>query len=147
MDYFKEFDMAIQAYRFAVVTAFLLIATMFTSPFAYAQCGCPSGGGDAPKAASGQGQAIPEIVDLAGDPAWQVRESEDGGMRYLQSSNTTSGVRVVTAQIDASAWIIQAGAEPPVVGRTVYRDDKDEVVLYRQSNQDRWVVLPANPSP
>ncbi len=34
MDYFKEFDMAIQAYRFAVENAFLLIETMFISPFA-----------------------------------------------------------------------------------------------------------------
>lgn len=139
--------MAIQAFRYAVATVFLLIATIFTSPFAYAQCGCPSGGGDAPKATSGQGDAMSDIVDLSGDPAWQVREEESNGMRYLQSRNMTTGTQVVTAQIGESAWAIQTDGNPPVTGRTVYRDDKDEVVLYRQSNQDRWIVLPVISSP
>ncbi len=44
--------MATQAFRFRVAATILMLATMFTSSFAYAQCGCPSGGGDAPKAAS-----------------------------------------------------------------------------------------------
>jgi hypothetical protein len=144
--HFKEIDMAIQAYRFAFASTTVLLATIFTSPFAYAQCGCPSGGGDAPKAASGQGQAVPDIVDLAGDPAWQVHESEQGGMRYLQSNNTTNGARVVTTQIGETEWVILTNAQLPVMGRTVYRDGKDEVILYRESNQDRWIVLPAESS-
>lgn len=134
--------MATRAIRFAVATTFLVLATMFTSSFAYAQCGCPSGGGDAPKVVSSQKQAMPEIVDLASDPSWKVYLSEQDGIRYLQSNNTTNGLRVEIAQIGATAWVIQANTQPPVTGRTVYRDSKDEVVLYRQQNQDLWIVLP-----
>lgn len=142
--------MVIQAFRFAVASAILLLAAVLTSPVAYAQM---SGGGDAPKAASGLGQATPNAVDLASDPAWQVYEFERDGIRYLQINDTANTARVAIGQIDATAWVlpigrdadrvsIQTSAQPPVVGHVVYRDNEVEVVLYRQSNQDRWIVRP-----
>ncbi len=134
--------MAIQAYRFAVASTALLLAMIFMSPIAYAQCGCPSGGGDAPKAASGSGVSAPNAIDLVRDPAWQAHESAWEGVRYMQINHATNGVRVVAMQIDATGWVIQTDAQSPVTGRTVYRDNEVEVIYYRQSNQDRWIVRP-----
>ncbi len=147
--------MAIQAFRFTVSSAIVFLATMFTSPYAFAQCGCPSGGGDAPKAASGLGEAIPDAIDLSSDPAWQVYEFERDGIRYLQINDTANSARVAIGKIGEMAWVlpigrdadrvsIQADAQLPVTGRTVYRDDNVEVVHYRQSNQDRWIVRPTD---
>ena len=149
--------MAIQAIRFTIASVVLLLATMFTSSFANAQCGCPSGGGDAPKATSGLGQAKPNAVDLASDPAWQVYEFERDGIRYLQIDDSANTTRAAIGQIDTTAWVlpigrdadrvsIQAGVQSPATGRIVYRDEKVEVVYYRQSNQDRWIVRPAGSS-
>ncbi len=76
--------MAIQAFRFTVSSVIVFLATMFTSPYAFAQCGCPSGGGDAPKATSGLGEAMPDAIDLSSDPTWQVYEFERDGVRYVQ---------------------------------------------------------------
>jgi hypothetical protein len=146
--------MVIQAFRFTVSSAVLLLATIFTSPFACAQV---SGGGDVPKAASGLGQAMPAAVDLASDPAWQVYEFERDGIRYLQINDTANSARAAIGQIGATAWVlpigrdadrvsIQTGAQPPVSGRTVYRDKKVEVVHYRQLNQDRWIIRPIDSS-
>lgn len=146
--------MAIQAFRFAVASTVLLLATMFASPFAYAQV---SGGGDLPKAASGLGQATPAAVDLASDPAWRVYEFERDGIRYLQINDTASSARAAIGQIGATAWVlpigrdadrvsIQTDAQSPITGRTVYRDNKIEVVHYRQSNQDRWIIRPMDSS-
>jgi hypothetical protein len=134
--------MAIQAYRFAVASTALLLAMIFTSPIAYAQCGCPSGGGDAPKAASGSGVSAPTAIDLVRDPAWQAYESTWEGVRYMQINHATNGVRVAAMQIDATGWVIQTDSQLPVTGRTVYRDNGVEVIYYRQSNQDRWIVRP-----
>lgn len=135
--------MAIQAFRFAVASTVLLLATMFTSSFAYAQCGCMSGGGDAPKAASSSGASTSNAIDLVRDPAWLVHESTWQGLRYMQINNTTNGARVAAVQFDATGWLIQTDAQSPVTGRTVYRDSDVEVIHYRQSNQDRWIVRPA----
>lgn len=135
--------MAIPAFRFAVASTALLLATMFLSPFAYAQCGCPSGGGDAPKAASSAGTSASNAIDLVRDPTWQAQESTWQGARYMQINSTTSGTRVAVLQIDAAAWVIQTDAQTPVAGQTVYRDHAVEVIHYRQSNQDRWIVRPA----
>ncbi len=146
--------MAILAFRFAGASTVLLLATMFTSPFAYAQV---SGGGDVPKAANGLGQAMPAAVDLASDPAWQVYEFERDGIRYLQINDATNSTRVAIGQIGATAWVlpigrdadrvaIQAGPPSAVTGRVVYRDDKVDVLHYQQSNQDRWIIRPTKAS-
>jgi hypothetical protein len=120
--------MAISAFRFAVASTALLLATMFTGNVAYAQM---SGGGDAPKA-----------IDLARDPAWQVQESVWQSARYMQINHTTNGARIAVLQIDANGWIIQTDAQSPVAGRTVFRDNELEVIHYRQSDQDRWIIRP-----
>ena len=146
--------MAIPAYRFAIACTVVLLATMFTSPFAHAQM---SGGGDIPKATSGLGEAIPDAVDLANDPAWQVYEFERDGIRYLQINDATNGTRVAIGQIGATVWVLPIGhdadrvlirndAQAPVTGRIVYRDDTVEIVYYRQSNQDRWAIRPIDSS-
>ena len=94
---------------------------------------------------------MPNALDLASDPAWQVYEFERDGIRYLQINDTANSVRVAIGQIDRTAWVlpigrdadrvlIQIDAQPLLTGRTVYRDDKVEVVHYSQSNQDRWII-------
>lgn len=144
--------MAIQAFRFAVASTVLMFAMMFASPFAYAQM---SGGGDIPKAANGLGQTMPNAADLASDPAWQVYEFERDGIRYLQINDSGNIARAAIGQIGATAWVlpigrdadrvsIQTGMQPPVAGRVVYRDDSIELVYYRQLNQDKWIVRPAD---
>ncbi len=149
--------MAIQAFRFTIASTILMLATMFTSSFAYAQCGCPSGGGDAPKAASGLGQATPSAVDLASDPAWQVYEFERDGIRYLQINDSANRTRAAIGQIGATAWVlpigrdadrvaIQSSTSSAVAGRVLYRDKEIEVVYYLESNQDRWIVRPRDSS-
>lgn len=101
-----------------------------------------SGGADAPKAASNSGTSVSNAIDLIRDPTWQAHESTWQDARYMQINNTTSGARVAALQIDVTAWLIQTGAQTPVTGQTVYRDSKVEVIHYRQSNQDRWIVRP-----
>jgi len=142
--------MVIQGIRFTVATVLLLLAMMLASPAAHAQM---SGGGDAPKAASGLGQAMPNAVDLASDPAWQVYEFERDGIRYLQVNDTANTARVAIGQIGETAWVlpigrdadrvsIQTNTQLPATSRVVYRDSEIEVVVYRQFDQDRWVVRP-----
>jgi hypothetical protein len=135
--------MATQAIRFTAATAAILFAMMFTSTAAYAQCGCMSGGGDAPKVTSGSASTTPSAINLVRDPTWQAHESTWQGARYMQIYNTTNGVRVAALQIDATGWVIQTDSQSPVTGRTIYRDNEVEVIHYRQSNQDRWIVRPA----
>ncbi len=134
--------MSIPVFRFVLASASLLLAMVFASPV-YAQV---SGGGDAPRAAGGAGQVMPDVVDLVADPAWQVLEVGQDGIRYLEIDHTIQDVHAEMVQIDATAWVIQTGTQPAVTGRTVYRDSRDEVVHYRLSNQDRWIVLPVAPS-
>lgn len=132
--------MAIQAFRFTVATTALLLATMFASPFAYAQV---SGGGDAPKTVTGSGQAIPIVLDLVSDPAWRVHESERDGIRYLQVNNAMNSTRAALMLLighDTDRVLIQVGAQSPVTGHVVYRDNEIEAVHYRQLNQDRWII-------
>lgn len=135
--------MSIQAFRIVAAATALLLAMMFTCPAVHAQM---SGGGDAPKTASSAGQTMPDVVDLAGDPAWQMQELGQEGIRYLQINHSTNGAHADMAQVDATVWVIQTDTQPPVMGYTVYRDKRDEVVHYRQSNQDRWIVIPVPPS-
>jgi hypothetical protein len=172
MDYFKEIDMAIQAIRFTVAFTVVLLATMLASPFAYAQvsdgrdkpsaaanakCGCPSDGRDKPSAVTGLGESLPKTSDLSSDPQWQVYEFERDGIRYLQINDGANTARAAIGQIGATAWVlpigrdvdrvaIQAGTPAAVGGRVVYRDDTVEVVHYRHSNQDGWVIRPMESS-
>lgn len=134
--------MATQAIRYTIASTILLLAAMFTSSFAYAQCGCPSGGGDAPKMAGSSAASVPNAIDLLSDPAWQAQESTSQGVRFMQMYNRINGARVAVLQIDATGWAIQTDAQAPVTGRTAYRDNEVEVIYYRQSNQDRWIVRP-----
>jgi hypothetical protein len=151
---FKEIDMTIPAFRFAAAIATSLLAAIFTSPFACAQV---SGGGDAPKAASGLGEAMPAAVDIANDPAWQVYEFKRDGIRYLQINDSANSARAAVGQIGSTAWVlpigrdadrvaIAASAQLPGSGRVVFRDEEIEVVHYRESNQDRWIVRPMDSS-
>jgi hypothetical protein len=147
---FKEIDMAIPAFRFAVATTVLLLATMFTSSFAFAQV---SDGRDKPSAVTGLGESAPDASDLSSDPAWKIFQFERDGIRYLQVNDTANSARAAIGQIGATAWVlpigrdadrvsIQANTQSPVTGRILYRDDEIEVVHYRQSNQDRWIIRP-----
>lgn len=140
--------MAIQAFRFAVATTFLLLATLFASPFAHAQV---SDGRDKPGAVNGLGESLPNTLDLSSDPQWQVYEFERDGIRYLQVNDGADTARAAIGQIGATAWVlpigrdadrvaIQTGAPSPMSGRVVYRDDTVELVHYRKSNQDGWIV-------
>jgi hypothetical protein len=132
--------MAFHAFRFAVAAIALLLASMFTSSLAYAQA---SDGRDKPNAVTASGASPSNAIDLLSDPTWQAHESTWDGVRFVQIYNTTSGARVAALQIDATGWVIQTDAQSPVTGRTVYRDSTVEVIQYRQSNQDRWIVRPA----
>jgi hypothetical protein len=171
-DQFKEIDMAIQAFCVTAASTGVLLATMFVSPFAYAQvsdgrdkpntianakCGCPSDGRDKPSAVTGLGESLPKAADLSSDPEWQVYEFQRDGIRYLQINDGANTARAAIGQIGATAWVlpigrdvdrvaIQAGVPAAVAGRVVYRDDAVEVVHYRQSNQDRWIVRPTESS-
>lgn len=149
--------MAIQAIRFTIASAILLLATIFASPSAYAGCGCPSDGRDKPSAVTGLGESLPKTSDLSSDPQWQVYEFERDGIRYLQINDGANTARAAIGQIGATAWVlpigrdadrvaIQAGAPLAVSGRVVYRDDEVEVVHYLQSNQDRWIIRPTDSS-
>lgn len=149
--------MAIQAFRFTVATTILLLATMFTSSFAYADCGCPSDGRDKPAAVTGLGESLPKASDLSSDPQWQVYEFVRDGIRYLQINDGANATRAAIGQIGATAWVLPVGRDADRVaiqansslvqnGRVVYRDDEVEVVHFMESNQDRWIVRPRNTS-
>lgn len=142
--------MVVQGFRFEFASFFLLLAAAFASPAAYAQM---SGGGDAPKAAIGLGQSRPDTVDLTADPAWQVYEFKREGIRYLQVNDAANTARVAIGQIGTTAWVLPIGRDAdrvsvqmstqlPAASHVVYRDDEVEVVVYRQSDQDRWIVRP-----
>ncbi len=143
--------MAIPAFRFAVASTALLLATMFTSSLAYAQV---SDGRDEKIAATGLGEAMPSATNLSNDPAWQVYEFERDGIRYLQINDGANAARAAIGQIGETAWVLPIGrdadrvsigseAQLPITGRTIYRDRNIEVIHYRQTNQDRWIVRPA----
>lgn len=143
--------MAIQAIRYIIAFTILMLATMFTSTFAHAQA---SDGRDKPAAVTGLGESLPMTPDLSGDPQWQVYAFERDGIRYLQINDGANVARAAIGQIGTTAWVlpighdadrvlIQSGTQSPTTGRIVYRDEKFEVVHYRQSNQDRWIVRPA----
>ena len=135
--------MATQAFRFAVASAILLLATMFASPSAHAQV---SGGGDLPGAAPPSVQSMPVVVDLASDPEWQTREFERNGVRFLLINDADDNARAVIARIGANAWVVEPAIQPPVAARTVYRDQQVEVIHYRESDLDRWIIRPVESS-
>jgi hypothetical protein len=115
--------MAIQAFRFAAASTAVLLATMFASPFVYAQCGCPGDGRDKPKIATGLGDSMPSTSELSSDSAWQVEEFEQDGARYLYIYDRTNSARSMI-----------------VAGRVVYRDSVIEILVYRHANQDYQIV-------
>jgi hypothetical protein len=149
--------MATQAFRFRVAATILMLATTFTSSFAFAGCGCPSDGRDKPSAVTGLGESLPKTSDLSSDPAWQVYAFERDGIRYLQINDSANTTRAAIGQIGATAWVlpigrdadrvaIQTGASSTMAGRVLYRDKEIEVVHYLESNQDRWIVRPRDSS-
>ncbi|MFZ5635883.1 MAG: hypothetical protein ACOY82_04785 [Pseudomonadota bacterium] len=140
--------MAIQAFRFAIASAVLLLATTLMSPLAHAQV---SGGGDLPKAASGLGEALPNAEDLVSDPAWRVYEFERGGIRYIQINDSTGRVRAAVGRIDELFWTMPMGsdadrvnidASPVLSGQrqVLYRANEVEVILIRTGSGDYWEV-------
>lgn len=142
--------MATQAFRFAAASTVLLLATTFAASCAHAQA---SDGRDNPNAGTGLGAPMPSATDLSGDPAWQVYAFERDGIRYLQINDSAYTPRAAIGQIGPTAWVlpigqdadrvvIDEGAQPPSTGRVVYRDEDIEVVHYRLSDQDRWIVRP-----
>lgn len=145
--------MAIPAFRFALASTALLLVTMSASPTARAQCGCPSGGGDAPTSSNGLGEPMPDAIDLASDPAWQVYAFERDGIRYLQINDSAHQPRAAIGQIGPTAWVLPIGLDADRVriedgvrsttARLVYRDERIEVLHDLQSGQDRWLVRPA----
>jgi hypothetical protein len=148
---FKEIDMATQAFRFAAASTVLLLATMFTSQYAHAQA---SDGRDNPGAGTGLGEPMPSAIDLSGDPAWQVYAFERDGIRYLQINDSGYTPRAAVGPIGPTAWVLPIGqdadrvtidedVQPPPTSRIVYRDEHLEVVHYRVSGQDYWIVRPA----
>ncbi|HEY1137057.1 MAG TPA: hypothetical protein VGE64_06180 [Xanthomonadaceae bacterium] len=147
--------MAIQAFRFAVATTLLLLATLLISPFAHAQV---SDGRDKPSAVTGLGESQPETSDLSSDPQWQVYAFERDGIRYLQINDGANTARAAIGHIGATVWVLPIGRDADRVAiqtltpstatgkRVVYRDDEVEVVHYLESNQDRWIVRPIDSS-
>ncbi len=138
--------------RLAYATA-LLFSALSVSPLLYAQCGCPSDGRDAPKALTGLGQAFPAATNRATDPTWKVYEFERDGIRYVQINDQMGVVRAAVGRIGATFWVMPIGTDvdsvsvpgqslPKGQGRVLYRADDVEVLLYRDGNQQRWLVRP-----
>ncbi len=143
--------MAIQAFRFAAASTVLLLATMFTSQHAHAQA---SDGRDNPSTGTGLGTPMPSAVDVSGDPAWQVYAFERDGIRYLQINDIAYTPRAAIGRIGPTAWVLPIGLDadrvtideealPPPTSRIVYRDESIEVVHYRVSGLDYWIVRPS----
>lgn len=140
--------MAIPAFRFAIASAVLLLVATFFSPLAHAQV---SGGGDLPKPANGLGQALPDAVDLASDPAWQVYEFAREGIRYVQVNDSAGTVRAAVGRIDDLFWSMPMGSDADRVNVDVlpagsverivlYSGNDLEVVLLRTAVGDYWEI-------
>lgn len=121
------------------------------SSVAHAQCGCPSDGNGAPKAAIGLGQSHPNAADMAPDPKWQVYEFERDGIQYTQINDQNGVVRAATGQIGDTFWVMPIGADADRVavpgdavpfGRSqvLTRSDDVEVVLYQDGDRQRWLI-------
>lgn len=134
---------------FPYLSSALVVCALIASPFANA-C-CPDGGGGAPRKASGLGESFPVAADVAADPAWQVYEFERDGVRYVQVNDQSGLVRAAAGRIGGTFWVLPIGSDadrvrvpgqllPNIQGRTLYRSNDVEVVLYRTSNGDRWMI-------
>ncbi len=147
-------------YKHMPRTHFLSIAVLLgaaaASPLASAQCGCPSDKNGTPKAPFGLGLPFPAAPDMAPNPAWQVYEFERDGIRYLQVNDRYGIVRVAVGHIDGTFWVLPIGTDadrvavagdavPAGTPTTLYRSGELQVVLYKNGNEDRWLVRTAPP--
>lgn len=145
--------MSIHLSRSACAALALLACAAVVSPVAWANCGCPDDGRDAPLASRGLGESFPAAVDLAADTAWQVYEFERDGVRYVQVNDATGTVRAAAGRIGGTAWIMPIGTDadrvavpgdavPTGTPRVLYRGSDVEVVLYQDGSQTRWMIRP-----
>ena len=131
----------------------VLFCASFASPLASAACGCPADIHGAPSfvGGAGLGESFPPIADVAPDPAWQVYEFSRDGIRYVQINDSVGRVRAAVGRIDGTFWVLPIGSDVDRVSisgripstansRMIYRSNEVEVVLYRNGNQDRWIV-------
>jgi hypothetical protein len=161
-EYIKEKPMLKHSSHSSFLSAGILLCALAASPFASAGCGCPSDGhGKSKPVGSGLGESFPMSADLAADPAWQVYEFERDGIRYVQVNDKAGRVRAAVGYIDDTFWVlpigsdadrVSIGSQPLVAGKgvkplmrstrskSIYRSNVLEVVLYRNGNQDRWVI-------
>ena len=134
---------------FPYLSSALVVCALFASPLANA-C-CPDGGGGAPITTSGLGESFPVAADVAADPAWQVYEFERDGVRYIQVNDQSGAVRAAVGSIGNTFWVLPIGSDadrvripgqplPNMQGRTLYRSNQVEVVLYRSGDGDRWAI-------
>jgi hypothetical protein len=135
---------------FPYLSSALVVCALIASPLVKAQC-CPSGGVGTPTSTTGLGQSIPIATDVAIDPSWQVYEFERDGVRYVQINDQSGTVRAAAGRIDGIFWVLPIGSDadrvslpgqpaPSIQGRTLYRSNDVEVVLYRSSDGDRWMI-------
>lgn len=133
------------------LAAVLGFSALTASPLASAQCGCPSDGHGAPKAATGLGQEFPQAPDLAADAAWQVYEFERDGIRYVQVNDRNGAVRAAAGRIGNTFWAmpigsdadrvaVQGDAAPTGAPQVLFRSSDVEVVLYRDGSHQRWLI-------
>ena len=149
--------------RPSFLSAAVLLCALVASPFASAACGCPSDGhGNGKFSGSGLGESFPMSADLAADPAWQVYEFERDGVRYVQVNDKAGRVRAAVGRIDGTFWVLPIGSDADRVSigsqplgakkgvkpmlrsnrsKSIYRSNDLEVVLHRNGNQDRWVII------
>jgi hypothetical protein len=166
-EYIKEIPMLKHSSHPSFLSAAVLLCALVASPLASAGCGCPSDGhGKGKFSGSGLGESFPMSADLAADPAWQVYEFERDGIRYVQVNDKAGRVRAAVGRIDGTFWVlpigsdadrVSVGAQPQVagkglaagrgvkpvlrsVGKSIYRSNDLEVVLFRNGNQDRWII-------
>lgn len=134
--------------RIVFVAAVLLTGMMLTPTVS--AC-CPDGGNGTPVTKSGLGESFPVATDLAVDPAWQVYEFERSGIRYVQVNDRYGVVRAAAGRIGDTVWVLPIGTDadrvmtteqpaPTGTVKTLYRSEDIEVVLYRTTSGDRWVI-------
>lgn len=134
------------------LSAAVLLCALIASPLASAACGCPADIHGAPTlGGAGLGESFPSTVDVAPDPVWQVYEFSRDGIRYVQVNDKTGRVRAAVGRIDGTFWVLPIGSDVdrvsisteaslPANSRRVYRSSEVEVVLFRNSNQDYWII-------
>ena len=96
----------------AAFRVLVLACCLLASPFAFAQCGCPSDGHGAKLVAgTGLGQAFPAVDPASRNSAWPVYEFQREGVRYVQINDRDGNVRAAIGLIGGMAWVLPMGID------------------------------------